>query len=130
MRKRIGDTVTETIEPKKTVITTVSVKVRREIDLGFIPFMKYVRTLNGKAPGFGFRDASRSTFDIFLSAELGDDKTADQLAAELSEMAHAIADRELRAEYPEAFREAVKAEVPEEAFIIQSTTVARAVEEF
>jgi hypothetical protein len=120
----------EIVEPKKTVITTVSVKVRREIDLGFIPFMKYVKTLNGKTPGFGYRDASRATFDIFLSAELGDDRTAEQLAAELSETAHAIADRELRAEYPEAFREAVKAEVPEEAFTIQSTTVARAVEEF
>jgi len=117
-------------EPKTTRITVVSVKVKREVDLGFVPFMEYVKKLGpNKQPGFGYRDASRATFEIFMSAELGDDTTADELARDLSLQAHAIADRELRQNYPHAFKAAVKAEVPEEAFTIQSTVIERQVEE-
>jgi hypothetical protein len=118
-------------ETKTSRITVVSVKVKREVDLGFVPFMLYVKKLGPhKQPGFGYRDASRASFEIFMSAELGEDMAADELATQLSLQAHAIADRELRSQYPESFKAAVKAEVPEEAFVVASTTVERKVEEF
>lgn len=120
-------TPTDVVETKATKITIVTVKVRRDVDLGYVPFMKVVAQYHGKNMPFGLRDASRATFEIHLSAELGTDMTADALAADLSEKAHAIADRELRSEYPESFKEAVKAEAPEEAFIVSSTTVERVV---
>jgi hypothetical protein len=116
-------------EIKPTRITTVSVTVSREVDLGYVPFMKYLAKLGPqKNVPFGMRDASRAKFDIRVAAELGDDMSADELAAQLSQQAFAIADRELRSQFPESFREAVKAEVPEEAFVVSSTTVDRKTE--
>jgi hypothetical protein len=120
----------ETVEPKSTTIKTVSVKVRHEVDLGYVPFIAYMRKMGHKNPPFGMRDASRATFDIFLSAELGDEMTAEELATQLSRQAHAIADRELRSQYPESFKAAVRAEVPDEAYVIKSTEVVRVAEEF
>lgn len=123
---------TQPAEQVKTRITTVSVKVKREVDLGYLPFLRYMKKNNYKQPPFGMRDASRASFEIYLSAELGEDMTVEQLATELSKQGHAIADRELRGQYPESFL-AAKAEtpvVPEEVFVISSTEVERKVEEF
>jgi hypothetical protein len=109
-------------------ITQVFVKVKREVDLGFVPFMDVARHYMKKKQQipFGMRDASRASFEISLTAEVGD-ANIDDLVADLSERAHAITDRELRAEFPEIFKEAAKAELPEDAFTVASTTVERTV---
>ena len=112
-------------EVKPTTLKTVSVKVSRQVDLGFVPYIKYIRQLGSKPIPFGSRDQSRTEFDVFLSAEVGTGDTAEAVIADLSRIGHEMTDRILREQYPEAFREAVKMEVPEEAFVISKTTVER-----
>jgi hypothetical protein len=111
----------------KTRITTVSVRVKQELDTGYLPFLRWMKKNNWKNPPFGMRDATRATFEIWMSAEVGTDMTAEQAVQALASQGHALLDQELRAHYPEAFphKAAVteKAEVPEEAFIIASTEV-------
>ena len=120
-----------TPEIKPTTLKTVSVKVSRQVDLGFVPYIKYIKQLGSKPIPFGSRDQSRTEFDVFLSAEVGTNDTAEAVIADLAHVGHEMANRILREQYPEAFREAVKAEVPEEAFVISRTTVERAaVEDF
>jgi len=112
---------------KVTTIETVSVKVKVELDAGYLPFIRYMKRNNWKQPPFGMRDATRVTMDIFMSAKVGDNVDVDHLATDLAERAYAIADRELRNEYPDSFP-AAKAEapqVPEESYIIASTTIER-----
>lgn len=109
----------------KTKVTIVSAKVSIELDAGYVPFMEVVRFYKGKNIPFGMRDATRVKFDIFMSAEVGEGDDPDAVTTSLLRQAHAIADRELRAVYPESFEEAEKIEVPEEAFTIQSTVVER-----
>ena len=131
-----NDTTTQPAKQEQlaTRITTVSVKVSREVDLGFLPFLRYMVKNKWKQPPFGMRDASRAKFEIYLSANVGEDMTAEQAAEMLALQGHAIADRELRKEYPDSFpKGAAKAEtpeVPDEAFVIASTVVERKVEEF
>jgi hypothetical protein len=113
-------------EPK---ITTVFVKVKREVDAGFVPFVKvaeYYIKRKQQVP-FGMRDASRISFEISLTAEVGD-SDVNELISDLSLKAQAIADRELRAACPEAFGEAKKMDVPDEAYTVGSTVVERRVE--
>ena len=123
----------------KTRVTVVSVRVKRELDAGYVPFLRYMKKTQYKNPPFGMRDATRATFEVFMSAEVGDDMTAEEVITELSRQGHAIADRELRQEYPEAFPQVpaaggpvktVEPEVLEEAFLIASTTVERPQEDF
>ena len=110
---------------RETTLKTVSVKVSRQVDLGFVPYIKYIKQLGNKPIPFGTRDQSRTEFDVFLSAEVGTGDTAERVIAELAKTGHEMTDRILREQYPEAFREAVRAEVLEEAFVISRTTVER-----
>jgi hypothetical protein len=123
----MSDETTIIVRPTETTLKTVSVKVSRQVDLGFVPYIKYVKSLNGKPIPFGSRDQSRTEFDVFLSAEVGSEDTAEHVIAELSRLGHEMTDRILREQYPEAFKEAVRMEVPEEAFTIRSTQVERVV---
>ena len=130
-----NDTTTQPAEQERTTrITTVSVKVKREVDLGYLPFLRYMKKNQYKQPPFGMRDASRASFEMYLSAEVGDDISVDELAAQLAQQGHAIADRELRKEYPESFPKAsAPAEtpvIPDESFVIATTEVERKVEEY
>jgi hypothetical protein len=70
------------------------------------------------------RDASRASFEISLTAEVGDG-SVDAVIDDLTLKAHAIADRELRVQNPETFKEAEKQAIPEEAFTVASTVVER-----
>src|SRR5215211_1254313 len=90
-------------EPKQTRITTVSIRVKCELDTGYIPFLRYMKKTNYKNPPFGMRDATRATFEVWMSAEVGSDMTAEQVIQMLSQQGHAIADRELRQHYPNSF---------------------------
>ena len=120
----LPDTETTPVTPK---ITTVFVKVKKEVDIGHPEFMKIARVYirkNQQIP-FGLRDASRTSFEISLTAEVGDGNV-DAVIADLTLKAHAIADRELRGQAPETFKEAEKQAIPEEAFTVASTVVERA----
>ena len=119
------DTETTTPEVRETTLKTISVKVSRQVDLGFVPYIKYIKQLGNKPIPFGSRDQSRTEFDVFLSAEVGTNDTAEAVIARLSKIGHEMTDQILREQYAGAFREAVKAEVPEEAFVISKTTVER-----
>jgi hypothetical protein len=114
----------EPTTPIAPQITQVFVKVKKELDLGYVPFQKTARFYlrkNQQIP-FGMRDASRTSFEISLTAEVNDGDV-DTVIAELTEKAKAIADRELRVTHPETFEEARKQDVPEEAFTVASTVV-------
>jgi hypothetical protein len=119
------ETEATTPEPRPTTLKTVSVKVSRQVDLGFVPYIKYIKQLGSKPIPFGSRDQSRTEFDVFLSAEVGTNDAAEAVIADLAKIGHEMTDKILREQYPEAFREAVKMELPEEAFIISKTTVER-----
>jgi hypothetical protein len=123
------ETEVTTTEARPTAIRTVSVKVSRQVDLGFVPYIKYIKALNGKQIPFGTRDQSRAEVDIFVSAEVGTGDSLEEVILMLSDKAHDLSDQILRENYPDAFREAVQQEVPEEAFTIQKTIVARAMTE-
>lgn len=119
----LPDTETTHVSPK---ITTVFVKVKKEVDIGHPEFMKIARVYirkNQQIP-FGLRDASRTSFEISLTAEVGDGNV-DAVIADLTLKAHAIADRELRGQAPETFKEAKELGTPEEAFTVASTVVER-----
>ena len=125
-----------------TRITTVSVRVKQELDTGYLPFLRMMKKEKWKNPPFGVRDATRATFEIWMSAEVGTDMTAEQAINMLSQQGHALLNQELRAQYPDAFprtqpnapgsllglrpnapAEAKVVEVPEEAYIIASTDI-------
>jgi hypothetical protein len=116
--------IDNTPTPAAPRITQVFVKVKREVDLGYVPFQKTARFyLKQKQQiPFGMRDASRTSYEISLTAEVGD-ADPDVVIAELTEKVNAIADREMRVQNPETFEAAVKQEVPEEAFVVGSTVV-------
>ena len=48
-------------EVKQTRVTTVSVRVKQELDTGYLPFLRYMQKTNWKNPPFGMRDATRAT---------------------------------------------------------------------
>jgi hypothetical protein len=115
-------------EVKPTRITTVSVRVKQELDTGYLPFLRWMKKNNWKNPPFGMRDATRATFEIWMSAEVGTDMSPEQVIQTLATQGHALLNQELRAQYPEAFPQTPKpaepkAEVPDEAFLIASTEV-------
>ena len=124
-------------EPKRTRITTVSVRVKRELDVGYLPFLRWMKKNNWKKPEFGMRDATRATLEAWMSAEVGDDMTPEQALNMLIEQGHALVDGQLRAQYPESFPVTVKTtpvethpQIPEEAFVIASTEVETTTEEY
>ena len=119
-------------QESKTRITTASVRVKTELDTGYIPFLRYMKKTNYKNPPFGMRDATRATFEIWMSAEVGADMTPEQVITMLSQQGHAIADRELRQQYPNSFWNVGPAKVaetpaeavmPDEAYVIASTEI-------
>ncbi len=79
-------------EVKETKVTVVSVKLSRKYDLGFAPYMAYMKSLNGRAPAFGTRDNSNMELDVYLSAELGTEDTVDEVGAVLVDRARGILD--------------------------------------
>jgi hypothetical protein len=114
---------TVTVPPENTTIKTVSVKVSRQVDLGYVPYIKYLYKLNGKQPPFGTRDQSRAEIDLFISAEVGQNDTVENVIQTLSAKAHEMSDQILRDNYADAFLEARQAQVPEEAVTISKTTI-------
>jgi hypothetical protein len=126
-------TPTPAEQESTTRITTVSVRIKTELDAGYLPFLRYMKKNNYKNPPFGMRDATRATFEVYMSASIGDDMTPEQAITMLSEQGYAIADRELRQQYPDSFPATAKVAevpgVPDEAFIVSSTVVERPEEE-
>jgi hypothetical protein len=123
-------TQTPAEQEPKTRITTVSVRVKCELDAGYLPFMRFMKKQNWKKAEFGMRDATRHTVEAWMNAEVGDDMTADEAIQMLSSKGHTLVMGELRREFPEAFprtqTEAKAApEIPEEAYVISSTTIER-----
>jgi hypothetical protein len=118
-----------TVPPENTTIKTVSVKVSRQVDLGYVPYIKYLYKLNGKQPPFGTRDQSRAEIDLFVSAEVGQNDTVENVITMLSGKAHEMSERILRENYADALLEARQAEVPEEAVVIGRTTIEQTVKE-
>ena len=123
-------------ETKPTRITTVSVRVKQELDTGYLPFLRMMKKEKWKTPPFGVRDATRATFEIWMSAEIGTDMTAEQVINMLSQQGHALLTQELRGQYPDAFprtqqqAETKVVEVPEDAYLIASTEVEPVTEEY
>jgi hypothetical protein len=115
--------VTET--PTETRIKTVSVKISRQVDLGYVPYVRYLKELGNKPVPFGSRDQSRTEFDVFVSAEVGSEDTLENVIAMLASKAREFSNKFLRENFPSAFAEAAKMAVPEEAFVISQTTVER-----
>ena len=115
----------------RTRITTVSVRVKQELDAGYAPFIRYMRKTNFKKPEFGMRDATRATMEVWMSAEVGTDMTPEQVIQMLSQQGHAIVDHELRQHYPNSFFTGgakvadtpAVVEVPDEAYVIASTEI-------
>jgi hypothetical protein len=118
-----------TVPPENTTIKTVSVKVSRQVDLGYVPYIKYLYKLNGKQPPFGTRDQSRAEIDLFVSAEVGKNDTVENVITMLSGKAHEMSERILRENYADALLEARQADVPEEAVVISRTTIEQTVKE-
>jgi hypothetical protein len=118
-----------TVPPENTTIKTVSIKVSRQVDLGYVPYIKYLYKLNGKQPPFGTRDQSRAKIDLFVSAEVGQHDTVENVITMLSAKAHEMSERILRENYADALLEARQAEVPEEAVVISRTTIEQTVKE-
>ena len=118
-------------EPKQTRITTVSVRVKQELDAGYAPFIRYMKKNAYKTPPFGMRDATRATMEVWMSAEVGTDMTVEQVINMLSQQGHAIVDNELRQHYPNSFfsggakvaETPAAAEIGDEAYVIQSTEI-------
>ena len=127
-------------EVKQTRVTTVSVRVKQELDTGYLPFLRYMQKTNWKNPPFGMRDATRATFEVWMSAEVGTDMTVEQVIQTLADQGHAMLGSTLRAQYPDAFPKTPKAQpgqpeprtldIPDEAYIIQSTEVETSTEEY
>ena len=121
----------------KTRITTVSVRVKRELDVGYIPFLRWMKKNNWKKPEFGMRDATRATLEVWMSAEVGTDMTPEQVIGMLTDQGHAMVDGQLRTQYPESFPITARAEtktmapeIPDEAFVIASTEIETTTEDY
>lgn len=114
---------TKTIEP--TRIKTVSVKISRQVDLGYVPYIQYLKKLGSKQPPFGTRDQSRVEYDIFLSAEIGTEADVNEVALDLGTKGKALIDELIANAHGAVAKEAKEENVPEEAFTISRTVVTR-----
>jgi hypothetical protein len=104
----------------------VSIKLTKRLDTGFIPYMRYLKTLNGKQAPFGTRSMDQVEVDVYLSAELGAGETPVQLSEDMIHSANTMLTGWFKANYPTAFPASeIKSEpkVNEEAFVVTSTEV-------
>ena len=113
-------------------VTSVSVKLTRRVDLGFAPYIAYLKKLgkNGN-PKFGTRDMSQAEMDFFMSATIPVDKLPEEVLYDLTRRANALADQVLREEFPRAFNIAAEVGVADDMFVVSSTNVSQGrVEEY
>ena len=54
--------------PEAPLITKVSVRLTRKIDLGYEPYMEYLQSLGNRAPAFGTRDQSNTELSAYVEA--------------------------------------------------------------
>ena len=111
--------------PVATHIKTVSVKYSRRVDLGYLPYRAYLKSLNGKPAPYGSRDHSEAEFDVFMSAEVGTEVEPEQVLADLKNEVKVMVDNFLKEAFSGTFTQAKQQEVPEEAFSVSRTTVSR-----
>ena len=111
--------------PVETHIKTVSVKYSRRVDLGYLPYRAYLKSLNGKPAPYGSRDHSEAEFDVFMSAEVGTDVEPEQVLADLRDEVKAMVDNFLKEAFSGTFTQARQQDVPEEAFSVSKATVSR-----
>ena len=111
--------------PQVTKVTIVSSSFELEADLGFPPYMAYMKSLGGKAPAFGTRDMTKATFRVFMSAEVADGDDPDVIAKDLAVRSTAIARQTLRETYGKVAKTAEEQKIPEEAFTISKTDVTK-----
>lgn len=121
-----NEVLTQEVEVRETTLKTISVKLSRQVDLGYVPYIEYIKSLNGKPAPFGTRDNSRAEFDVFASAEVGTNDTVESVVRMLTTEVRRVSDQVMREAYPKAFVKAAELEVPEEQFTISKTTVERA----
>jgi hypothetical protein len=125
--------VSEPVEvtPAEVQVTSVSVKLTRRVDLGFAPYIAYLRKLgkNGN-PKFGTRDMSQAEVDLFLNATIPAGMLPEDAMYDLLKRANALADQILEEEFPRAFNAATENNIAEDMFVVKSTSVERTAQEY
>lgn len=110
-------------EIENTIITNVSVKFSRRLDLGYPPYIKYLRELNGRPVPFGTRDNSNLEMDIYISASIGANDSADVVAQELIVKARQLLDANLGLQVSDVG-------VDPDAFVVDKTEITHSKVEF
>ena len=113
-------------QPESTIIRVVSVKVSRRVDLGYVPYIVYLKQLNGRPAPFGTRDQSNTEFDVFMSAEVGAGVLPEDVLYDLATRANEMVDQVVKEAYPKAFTLAAENDIPEDVFVVGSTKVVAA----
>jgi hypothetical protein len=100
-------------------IETVGVKISRKVDLGYLPYKEYLKSLGSRPVPFGTRDNSNIELDVYLGAKLEEGEVAEEVANDLLIRAKAI----LEANMTEIT--GVTFEQPQEAYVIEKTEIKR-----
>lgn len=121
--------MSDTTPVAETTIRTISIKVSRRVDLGYVPFIEYLKRLGNKQAPFGTRDQSNVEFDVFISADMGTNDVVEEVVRSLASRAHNEVSRVMAQLHPEVFGIAVQQDVTEDAFVVGKTIVERVVTE-
>lgn len=106
-------------------VTTVSVKFSRRVDLGYKPYIEYLKALGNRPVPFGTRDNSNMETDLYISAEVDEGESAELVGAELLVRARGMIDQNMGYILGTA-----EAPTSEENFVIEKTEVVRVQGEF
>lgn len=95
------------------------VNVSLKLDIGFIPYMHYLESLNGRNPAFGTKDNSSVEIGMWAKVQIGEDEAVRDVLEGLGEELEQIVADQLHRSYPDSFDR----EIPEPDYTFTSKTV-------
>jgi hypothetical protein len=112
-------------------VTAVNVRTELDVDLGFRPYLAYLKELGGRPAPFGTREQSKASVSVYMTAEVEEGQDADEVAAVLTRKTQTAVRTAVRNAYAKILGMAEQVEeVPSDAFMIETTSVEPVTEEF
>ncbi len=97
-------------------VKEIGVSISKKLDVGFIPYKKYLEELSGRPAPYGSRNNSNTELTFWQKAEIEEGEDADQALQAMAQGLNTLIDELLKGVYPEAFDE----ETPQDQYLFDS----------
>ena len=103
--------------------TEIGASVKREIDVGYVPYMRYLASLNGRGPAFGTREQSKAEVTLWAKVQIDEGDDVAKATSKLIERLDDAVLEQLKRMFPAVFEQAAQTPADDFTYVEVKTKI-------